>query len=351
MLIIISVSITAIGLYLGLMIISSRFLTLRDKNKFNLLKKKYSTLVFESMRSDESRESLFDLISKKPKDVSIVKEVCKDLLKEVEGETKNSVIEILEHPLIRSHYLKYLNSFNKKRKVKALLYFKSIKVIPDTEINTIKELLDHRLHYLAHAGALAILASSKKHLHESTLIHMSMRSEDCKYTFVELLWEYWDNEFVFKDEKFSCFQILLGSENISLDMKALLVRIISSFNEDEFSIYFHDVLKFLNELELSERQYSFHAALITALAKFDYKEAEGDIIKAASVDSEEVKIAAVRALFKFRTEKSIEELVHMYKTSEEYLKKEISFAFEYDEKLKNQIITSEVSLNKIKKKN
>jgi hypothetical protein len=41
----------------------------------------------------------------------------------------------------------------------------------------------------------------------------------------------------------------------------------------------------------------------------------------------------------------------MYKTSEEYLKKEISFAFEYDEKLNNQIITSEVSLNQIKKKN
>lgn len=333
------------------MVIGSRMLALRDQKKLKSLKKKYSSIIFDAMRDEESKEFLFELLSKNPKHVSVVKEVCKELFEEVEGETKNSIIEILEHPLINKHYVEYLNSRSNKRKVKALLYFKSIKVIPDSEIDTVEALLDHRLHYLAHASALAILGSSKKHLHESVLIGMCKRSEDCKYTFVELLWEYWENEFISKEEKSTCFQVLLSSEEISLDMKALLVRIISSFQEHRFSIYFHDILKFLNNLELHDKQHSFQAALITALTKLDYKQAEEEIIKAISVDSKKVKLAVVKALVEFKTETAIRELAHIYNNSKKYVKKEISFAIEYDDDLSKQVLSPGASVDQINKQN
>lgn len=329
------------------MVTLSRLLTLRDKKKYRSLKNKYSTLVFESMRNNEARESLFELLRVNPKHIPIVKEVCSDLLNEVGGETKNSVIEILEHPLIKDHYLKYFNSFNKKRKVKSLLYLRSIKTIPDSEVSRAISLVDHRLHYLAHASALVILASAKDNLHESVLIKMCKRSEDCKYTVVELLWEYWDNEFIPKEEKLICFQVLLGSEDISVEMKALLVRIISSFNEKEFSIYFYDLLKFLIELDLQKKHYSFLAALISALGKFDFKTAEEEIIKATSVDNKAVKIAAIRALIKFKTTRAIQELVTIYSTSKDYLKKEISYLTEHDMDLSKTIVRSEVSVKNI----
>jgi hypothetical protein len=300
------------------------------------------------MRNNKAREGLFELLRTKSKHIPIVKEVCTELLRDVGGETKNSVIEILEHPLIKDHYLKYFNSYNKKRKVKSLLYFRSIKTLPDAQESRAVSLLDHRLHYLAHASALVILASAKDNLHESVLIKMCKRSEDCKYTFVELLWEYWDNEFISKQEKLICFQVLLGSEDTSVEMKALLVRIISSFNEKEFSIYFHDILKFLIELDLQKKHYPFLAALINALGKFDFKTAEEEIIKATSVDNKLVKIAAIRALIKFKTTRAIQELEIIYSASKGYLKKEISYLIEHDPNLSKLILRSEATVKNIK---
>ena len=342
------VVIAATGLYLGLLILISRHLTLRDKKAFKELKAAYSELIFEAMHDVEKSNVLFEKLNKTPKHVSIVNAICKDLLEEVEGEVEKKVEGILNHPQIRKHYLSYLNSFNNRKKVKGLLYLKDIHTLPDDEEAEVLKLLEHRLHYLSHAGALVILASKKSHLHEKTLIFSCKRAEDCRYTVVELLWEYWNNDFVSRESKEKCFQSLLGSESISLEMKALLVRIISTFNEHHFSIYFHEILKFILGTEQDSRNLSFVASLINALGKSGYIKAEKEVIQAFSITSKEIRIAVVNALVQFKTSNAIHELVKIYKTSTEYLKKEISFIIEHDAELTKQIITSESTVNLLK---
>lgn len=348
LLILITAIIAATGLYLGLLILLSRYLTLRDKKAFNELKTKYSELIFEAMHDEEKSNVLFERLNKNPKQVSIVSAICKDLLEEVEGDAEKKVKGVLRHPEIKKHYLSYLNSFNNRRKVKGLLYLKDIQTLPHDQEAEVFKLLEHRLHYLSHAGALVILASKKSHLHEKTLIFSCQRSENCRYTVIELLWEYWNNNFVSRETKEKCFQSLLGSESISLEMKALLVRIISTFNEHHFSIYFHEILKFILGSEQNSRNFSFIASLINALGKSRYVKAEKEVIKAFSIKSKEIRIAVIKALVQFKTDNAVSELIKIYKTSTEYLKKEISFTIEHDDELTEQIITSEAKVNLLK---
>lgn len=326
----------------------SRFLTLKDKSALKDLRTEYSKLVFEAMHKESKSVFLFDKLNKNPDHVPVINEICKELLEDVEGEAEEKVKAVLNHPTIRKHYLSYLKSFSNRKKVKGLLYLKNIQSLPDNEEGEVFKLLNHRLHYLSHAGAMVILASPKKHLHEKTLIYSCKRSEDCKYTFVELLWEYWKNDSVSRQTKSECFQSLLGTEEISLDMKALLVRVISTFDEHHFSIYFHEILKFILRSDSDRRNYSFIAALINALEKSGYVNAEKEVLKSFSIKNKKIRIAAVKALVKFKTTTAIRELTEIYSNSKEYLKKEISFIIEHDEELSKKIIPSKAVVSFLK---
>jgi len=306
-------------------------------------------LIFQSIHSEEKRKVLFEKIKQKPKHASIVNTICKNLLCEVEGEARRKVNAILLHPEIRKHYLKYLHSINNRRKVKGLLYLKDAKILPDGEIQRVVKLLDHKLHYLAHASALAILGSAKSQLHKSTIIHMCNRSEDCKYTLVELFWEFWKNEFVSKESKNKCFQVLLSSEDISLEVKGLLVRVISSLDEHHFAIYFHDILKFTLSSEYGRTRHSFLASLITAIAKSDYAIAEREIMEAYSIENIEVKLSVVKALWKFKTNFAINHLSKIYLESTDSIKKEISYLVKDDKEMSRQILISGITTKYVEK--
>ncbi len=315
----------SIVFYLGSLAVISRYLNNRRTQEFEDLQDYYSQLIFESMDEKNSEDILISNLEEEPDHISILNFICHNILKEVEGERAEQIKQLLKHPLIKEYYLNYLESGSERKKIKALIYLKDSKFLSDTFEKKVIGYLDHDKRYIAHAAALAILSSANTELHYDTIHKVAEKYSDASFLMIEILWEYWMNENVSKKEKHKTIQKLLGSENLTLDLKSILVKIISGFNEQDFGMYLHNLLKFISEAERSKDQIKFIAALIEALGKMGYTESESTVMELLKSDVSEIKEACLFALSAFKTESSVNQLEKEYLKGGIEIRKEISF--------------------------
>lgn len=319
------ISLAAIMLYLTIAVLINRYLAYRKKKRTKRLRSDYTDLILRATDQEEARQKLFREIEDHPGQIPVITEITHQILSDINGQMAQQVVDLLTHEQIMLYHKKLFRSRSDKKRIRALVYFRDCRQFPESERQNILNLLDHKHHYMAHAAASVILSSSQSQFHFETLIRICSRSDDKRFTTIELFWHYWNNQSLSSTQKQKCFQRILASNEISVDLKALLVETISSFDDYHFGIYFLEILECIESAGQLNEQEVFVISLVNALANSEYKPSLNTISSIYRKGNTSIKKACLKAFANFSTRESIKYIRQAFLHEGDQIRKYISY--------------------------
>lgn len=256
----------------------------------------FSLLLDYTEKNDEERDpdDIIKKIGTRTKDYSFFINLLNDLTNILDGEQRDRLNDLIEHPVFLSFYTEKLFKGSKDYKILACIYFQhkekltgriSAKLISISKSNDLK---------LAYSATKALQSANDITIRKSALLRFFRRDDVTDLMIAELLHLFdpktlEDRRIVSKELR----KILLS--NIGIEPKVSIIRFMGNQNYFESSDFLY---QFLKRVQYTQLKAPLIQALITTLAKLHHEEAELTIkkyINNKDVDTA-TQIAATKAL-------------------------------------------------------
>lgn len=265
----------------------------------------FSLLLDYTEKNDVERDpnEIIKKIGKRTKDYSFFINLLNDLTNILDGEQRNRLNELIEHPIFLSFYAEKLFKGSTNYKILACIYFQNKEKISDRVSAKLITISKSSNLKLAYSATKSLQSADNIAIRTSALLRFFRRNDVTKLMIVELLHLF--DAGTFKDRPIiskELRKILLS--NIGIEPKVSIIRYMGNQNYFENSEF---LFQFLKRVQYTQHKAPLIQSLITALAKLHHEEAELTIksyISNKDIDTE-TQIAATKALSVLGGEKNL----------------------------------------------
>ncbi len=309
--------IAALIAFLILILIGWRgYLVLKEQNEEKRDEKNLSILL-TYLDEEIGINKIHSYLKGDPKKVSGFIEICIDLMKDLQGQSKEKIQQLLSVDLIQQIYSKKLKTGSLDEISEALIFFRHAEVYKEETKELIFSVLPHKNAEIAFAAALVLIKTEQYDIKFKVLKMMSNRNDIVPASILELLSGIKEAGNRRDEQLESMFMKLIKDDQIPAKNRIIIIRFIGEVKLYSIAPQLYHLLLFYLKDRNHQTKERMISALIEALGELQYRKVLRSIENLIDISNTIIKIGCVRALGSLAEKKSIKLLHIFFNDSEE----------------------------------